>query len=123
MKKIWIWIIITRNMKKKIKKTGEIIDVIGYSSGTKPSKLDIVNYIGENGIEVSANLNYYLDLEDVIIEFPDYWQKLKHEAAVSALAGITASNTILGTDEKVDLAIKMADNLICKLKNENCHDY
>lgn len=104
-------------MRKRIKKTGEIVDVIAYSSGTERCKLDSVKYIDEGGNEVSSNLNYYYDFEDIETDTSDYWTKFRHQASLAALSGININRDFWGED--VNLAIKIADNLIEKLKKKN----
>lgn len=52
-------------MKKKVKNTGEIIDVISYFSGIEKSGSDKVYYIDSNGIEMSSSMNYFHDLENI----------------------------------------------------------
>ena len=107
-------------MKKRIKKSGEIIDVITFSSGTKRSKLDIVNYIDEKGEEVSANLNYYLDLEDADDCTPDYWETMRNEAALRIYAARISNleNTTTNSHKIMETAIREADELIEKLKEK-----
>lgn len=107
-------------MKKKIKRSGEIIDVITFSSGTKRSKLDIVNYIDEKGEEVSANLNYYLDLEDIDDCTPDYWERLRNKAAIKFYAARISAleNATTNSNKIMETAIREADELIEKLKEK-----
>lgn len=56
-------------MKAKIRKTGEIVDVICYggSPNRRSDALDYVNYIDSQSIEhtESNNLNYYWDFEPI----------------------------------------------------------
>ena len=48
-------------MKRKIRKTGEIIDVITFSSSTTRSDHDRIQFYGNNGSVISESLNFYLD--------------------------------------------------------------
>lgn len=107
-------------MKKKIKRSGEIIDVVAFSSGTKRSKLDIVNYIDEKGEEVSANLNFYWDLEDADVFTPDYWETMRNEAALRIYVSriSTLENATTNSNEIMETAIREADELIEKLKEK-----
>ena len=57
-------------MKKRIRKTGEIVDVISYNKYTntaRNSELDWVSYIDSKGMEHEheKGLNIYWDFEDV----------------------------------------------------------
>lgn len=105
-------------MKKRIRKTGEIIDVIAYTSGTVKSKLDTVSYIDSKGNEVVESINYYWDLDDVDTENPDYWEKLRHQAALAALSGISSRPTNIGWKEYVNECINISDYFIEKLKGK-----
>lgn len=42
---------INYNMKQKIRKTGEVVEVITYSSSTRRLSTDIVHYIDSKGIK------------------------------------------------------------------------
>ena len=54
------------NMKAKIRKTGEIVDVITYSGHTYRSDIDVVSYIDSKGYEcVDMKMNRFWDFEDV----------------------------------------------------------
>ena len=57
-------------MKKRIRKTGEIVDVISYNKYTntaRNSELDWVSYVDSKGMEHEheKGLNIYWDFEDV----------------------------------------------------------
>ena len=95
-------------MKAKIRKTGEIIDVISYSCNTKRESTDCVSYIDSKGMEhPSEKLNYYWDLEK--IDIPDIdWEQRRYEIAKSVYA---ATNHISAKD-----AVWDADLLIKELK-------
>lgn len=45
-------------MKRKIRKTGEIIDVITFSSSTTRSDHDRIQFYGNNGSVISESLNF-----------------------------------------------------------------
>lgn len=54
-------------MKRKIRKTGEIIEIVSFGGSTdRNDVLDFVSYIDSNGVEhPKAKLNFYWDLENV----------------------------------------------------------
>lgn len=114
-------------MKKKIRNTGEIIDVITYSCGSMKLSSDLINYIDKDGNEKSAHLNYYWDLEDIddTTGQEEYWKKFRNSSAVKILAGMCANYAthISFEDCKslVDRSIKIADYLVENLRN-NEHD-
>lgn len=45
-------------MKRKIRRTGEIIDVITFSSSTTRSDHDRIQFYGDNGSVISESLNF-----------------------------------------------------------------
>lgn len=58
-------------MKAKFRKTGEIVDIISWSSNTtRNDVLDYVSYIDSNGIEHPnvKGLNFYWDFESIDLE-------------------------------------------------------
>ena len=112
-------------MKKKFRKTGEIVDIISYNKYTttkRNSELDWVSYIDSKGVEHEheKRLNIYWDFEDVK-ETPDTdidWEKVRSEAAISALQGF-CSNSEAFDNENEKLAkwsVSCADALIAVLK-------
>ena len=110
-------------MKKIVRKTGEIIDVITYTCGTTPEKSDVVNYVDGEGNYKSAKLNYYWDLEDIDDNKTEeeYWKEFRSQAALSILNGILSHSTF--RDDwmpDVDKSVTIANYLVKKLKeNEN----
>lgn len=48
-------------MKRKIRRTGEIIDVITFSGSTIRSDYDQIQFYDGNGSVINESLNYYLD--------------------------------------------------------------
>ena len=107
-------------MKKKIRETGEIIDVVTYVGGTSKTSMDEVMCIDSKGEEKCLKLNYYWDLED-LDEFSigDYWDNFRNEAAVRIYARRVAGlgNSVINAPKTMDIAIQEADELIMKLKN------
>lgn len=57
-------------MKAKIRKTGEIVDVISYSGSTiRNEYIDKVSYIDSRGVEHDREtLNYYWDFEQIDVK-------------------------------------------------------
>jgi hypothetical protein len=108
-------------MKAKIRKTGEIVDVICY--GGSPNKrnyvLDYVNYIDSQGMEhiESNHLNYYWDFESIETATDEQWQDVRERAAIAAMQGFLSR-----TDYHADLetlakdSVKLANCLIEELK-------
>lgn len=67
-------------MKRKIRKTGEIIDVITFSSSTTRSDHDIIQFYGNNGSVISESLNFYLDTLPVDDENKDVdWEQRRFD--------------------------------------------
>lgn len=112
-------------MKKRIRKTGEIVDVIScnkYTSTARNSELDWVSYIDSKGMEHEheKGLNIYWDFEDVV-EVPNThinWEEVRIKAAISALQGFACNpNSTSATDEElVKWSVSCADSLIAELK-------
>ena len=111
-------------MKKILRKTGEIVDVISYNNllGADRSSLDSVSYIDLKGNECvkveGLNLAWDFEgVEDVLSRDID-WEQLRIKAAVSALQGF-ASNPNITSVTYEDLAkwsVSCADALIAELK-------
>lgn len=123
-------------MKKRIRKTGEIVDVISYNKYTttkRNSELDWVSYIDNKGMEHEheKGLNIYWDFEDVE-EASDKdvdWQQRRFEIAKTMLHAIylddgnaeRADESGLGFEYKglqgsAKEAVRFADALIAELK-------
>lgn len=104
-------------MKAKIKATGEEIEVMQvYEKGDSfYVRLDMLSttevryHISElefEGIESSNQLE------------SNYWKKLKHQAAISAMHGILAANATFTADDIAKWSIEYATALVEKLKEE-----
>lgn len=116
-------------MKKKIRKTGEIVDVIYYSGGCDRSIGDSVSYVDSEGNEKTENLNYYWDFEflDNNPEDDKYWERFRNKAALKILAAKLSSgvfNKDMATE--IYLSINDANNFVneliknkLKIKNNN----
>lgn len=48
-------------MKRKIRRTGEIIDIITFSGSTTRSDCDKIQFYDSKGSVINESLNYYLD--------------------------------------------------------------
>lgn len=116
-------------MKKRIRKTGEIVDVISYNKYTntaRNSELDWVSYIDSKGMEHEheKGLNIYWDFEDEK-EAPNTeidWEQRRYEIAKTVVHGQLTGPIIDGVDpnpsitDLAKLAVKIADALISELK-------
>ena len=109
-------------MKLKIKKTGEIVDVISFSCDTERKPTDTVDYIDSKGVEYhNEKFNYYWDLEPIHISNID-WKQCRYEIAKDILAAFNTGEGAYG-DEKymsyvVNISVKFADLLIKELKKK-----
>lgn len=111
-------------MKKRIRKTGEVVDVIAYSSCHTRMNDDYVSYIDSKGEENHAvrGLNYYWDFEDVEEELHTDidWEKRRYEIAKDIMANIY---DLSKEDMYAHMAVLAADALISELgKGDSTHD-
>ena len=86
-----------RTMKAKIRKTGEIVDIISYNdiSTTSISKY-LVTYIDSLGVEHGREgTDYHFDFEP--IDNLTHWQDVRERAAIAAMQGTI---TILGSSDR-----------------------
>lgn len=110
-------------MKAKIRKTGEIVDIICYNTcSTIRNHQDYVSYIDSKGIEHDReSLNYYWDFESIETATDEHWQDVRERAAISAMQGILANpyrNLRSVSNNYVELAIGYANALIEELKKK-----
>lgn len=120
-------------MKARIRKTGEIVDVINYNRCCSiRSHQDYVSYIDSKGEEHDReSLNYYWDFEpiDTMAEVRDdkHWQFVRERAAIAAMQGMLANPELLestgfsGTYYKWHIerkAVEYADALVEQLKKK-----
>ena len=112
-------------MKKRIRKTGEIVDVIDYSCIDlikERDDRDWVSYIDSKDIEYHCvkGLNFYWDFEDVeeVLSTDIDWRKVRIKAAISVLQGLysNAQTCNIDDDELAEWSIGVADALIAELK-------
>lgn len=114
-------------MKAKIRKTGEIVDIICYSGSPnrRSDVLDYVNYIDSQGVEHTEpnHLNYYWDFEPIENEKDYDWGALRNQAAIAAMQSFIGKFNI-NTRDSADcktiamLAVEQADALIKQLKKK-----
>ena len=109
-------------MKAKIRRTGEIVDVICYGGSplNRSDVLDYVNYIDSKGIEHTElnHLNYYWDFEPIKVANNEHWQDVKEHAAIAAMQGVMNFFGSIDYNKEViaKLAVEQADALIEELK-------
>ena len=120
-------------MKQRIRKTGEIVDVIGFRAdkGKERDWEDYVHYKTSDTIVKGINgLNLYQDFEDVEEELTKEidWKQVRIDAAIAAMKGILSGESldITVNDESQDFrsvalviskaAVLYADALIAELK-------
>lgn len=109
-------------MKKRLRKTGEIVDVISFTANRSDIN-DFVSYVDSKGNEyVNVPLNYYWDFEDIEeVKSTDIdWEQVRIKAAISALQGFTSNphNRCVDADTKslARWSAGAADALIAELK-------
>lgn len=67
-------------MKRKIRRTGEIINVITFSGSTIRSDYDRIQFYDSNGSVINGSLNYYLDTLPVDDENKDVdWEQRRFD--------------------------------------------
>lgn len=115
-------------MKKRIRKTGEIVDVIVYSNPycSNRDDMDYVSYIDSKGIEHHGErgLNLSWDFEDVEEELTKEidWEERRYEIAKTVIHAQISGPIIPGVDpnpsipDLVKLSVNIADALIAELK-------
>lgn len=108
-------------MKAKIRKTGEIVDIICYNHfSTIRSHQDYVSYIDSKGIEHDReSLNYYWDFEPIETTTDEHWQDVRECAAIAAMQGLVSNPSRISTiyyKKCAEQAIRYADALIEQLK-------
>lgn len=111
-------------MKKRIRKTGEIVDVISFNNlmSAERDSNDSISYIDSKGKEHhhEKGLNLWWDFENVE-ESPKSnisWEQMRIKAAISALQGFSSNpNSTSATDEELaKWSVSCADSLIAELK-------
>lgn len=112
-------------MKARNRKTGEIVDIIFYSSLSEAgrSSQDYVSYIDSKGVEhEKESLNYYWDFEPIDDTQDEdlHWQNVKERAAIAALQGLLANPKLIKEhrDYLILDAKIYAEELVEKLKEK-----
>ena len=117
-------------MKKRIRKTGEIVDVVSFNNFYRSERddSDQVSYIDSKGVEHHhvRGLNLWWDFEDIPIEDTRIlnfdWEQRRYEIAKTVVHGQLVGPIIDGVDPNpsipnlAKLAVKIADALIAELK-------
>jgi hypothetical protein len=108
-------------MKAKIRKTGEIVDVICFNNcSTIRNSLDYVSYIDPKGVEHDREmLNFYWDFEPIETTTNEHWQDVRERAAIAAMQGLLSNARKTGSGkEYVEAAIEYANTLVEELKKK-----
>ena len=122
-------------MKKRLRKTGEVVDVIDWHNYCEKDrdKDDWVSYIDSKGVEhhVERGLNMYWDFENVappelipkgavIAKKQIDWEQVRINASIAALKGFSSNPHNQMVDAPIqklsEWAVKAADALIAELK-------
>ena len=111
-------------MKARIRKTGEIVEIISYSSLTSRNEtLDNVAYIDSNGKEHPREpLNFYWDFETITDGKEDNfsmidWNQVRVQASIGAMQVILGKNNYDTDKDIAAQAVGYADALVKELKN------
>ena len=117
-------------MKKRIRKTGEIVDVIDYHCATsvKPCDVDWVSYIDSFGVvhQCECDLNIYRDFEGVEYQLPAGidWEQRRYEIAKDMMAVAERHNNettgFKSPKQQAQYAIECADAIMAELKKRKC---
>lgn len=108
--------------KYRIRKTGEVVDVISYRGSTQRNEYcqDKVSFIDSNGIEhPDAHMNLYWDFEQIddnkidLMKKEIDWEQRRYEIAKAVLP---EAIRIFENSDPVEIAVSYADDLIKKLK-------
>lgn len=110
-------------MKARIRKTGEIVDVICYNHcSTIRNHQDYVSYIDSRGIEHDReSLNYYWDFEPIETDTDEHWKDIRERAAIAAMQTMIkelyCSDGLFAGSVAI-YAVKYADALIEELEKK-----
>lgn len=110
-------------MKARIRKTGEIVEIITYSGSTVRNEcIDKVSYIDSKGVEHDREtLNFYWDFETI----PDVeednsstidWNQVRVQASIGAMQVILGKNNYNTYKEIATEAVGYADALVKELR-------
>ncbi len=112
-------------MRARIRKTGEIVEVITYSGSTIRNEcIDKVSYIDSKGVEHDREtLNYYWDFE----QLPDVkedtfsttdWNQVRVQASIGAMQVILGKKNYDTYEDIAAYAVGYADALVKELKKQ-----
>ncbi len=112
-------------MKARIRKTGEVVEIISYSSLTSRNEnLDYVAYIDSQGKEhPRESLNFYWDFETITDEKENTsltidWNQVRVQASIGAMQVIVGKNSYETYKEIAELAVGYADALVKEIKKQ-----
>lgn len=110
-------------MKAVIRKTGEVVEIISYSSlTTRNETLDYVAYIDSQGKEHPREpLNFYWDFETILDEKENTflttdWNQVRLQASIGAMQVILGKNNYDTYKDIAAHAVGYADALVEELK-------
>lgn len=116
-------------MKARIRKTGEVVEIISYSSfTTRNATLDNVSYIDSHGKEHPCEpLNFYWDFETITDEKEDTfsttdWNQVRVQASIGAMQVILGKNNYDTYKDIAVQAVGYADELIKELKKQRKYE-
>lgn len=111
-------------MKARIRKTGEVVEIISYSSlTTRDETLDNVAYIDSQGKEHPREpLNFYWDFETITDEKENTfsttdWNQVRVQASIGAMQVILGRTNYYEYKEIAEQAVGYANALVKELKN------
>lgn len=110
-------------MKARIRKTGEIVDIISYSGGTvRNNILDKVSYIDSKGVEHDREiLNFYWDFETITDEKENTsstidWDQVRLQIALEMAKFVCKESKAISFKDLAARSVGFADALIEELK-------
>lgn len=110
-------------MKARIRKTGEVVEIISYSGSTTRNEcIDKVSYIDSKGKEHPREpLNFYWDFETITDNNEDTfstkdWNQIRVQASIGAMQVLLGTNNYDTYKEIATQAVWCADALIKELK-------
>lgn len=119
-------------MKKRIRKTGEIVDVISFTAPfgvTREDTRDFVSYIDSKGRErVKAPMNIYWDFEDMeeVLKTDIDFEQRRYEIAKELMKAFASNPHGQCVDASVTClarwSVEGADALIAELKKGGAHE-
>lgn len=113
-------------MKARVKATGRLIQVMNVmdekGNGVWEEISDMTNHCPQYSYDELEFIDIPQDLQKRNITEPDYWDKLKHQAAISAMQGLLTNPKLCEIETSISLAstaTTIASALIDKLKEES----